>query len=43
MVAPNRTEFRTVDGTILRGDFYPAEQKGAPLVVMTQGVSHQPE
>jgi hypothetical protein len=33
-----RVEFKTVDGVILRGDYYAVDSKKAPIVVMTQGV-----
>ena len=34
-----RVEFKTIDGVILRGDFFPAADTEAPCVVMTQGLS----
>lgn len=33
-----RVEFRTIDGTMLRGDLYSAGKDNAPAIVMTQGV-----
>lgn len=35
---PERVEFYTVDGTVLRGDLYAVNNSNAPIVVMTQGV-----
>jgi hypothetical protein len=33
-----RVEFRTADGILLRGDYYPVEINNAPIIIMTQGV-----
>lgn len=33
-----RVEFKTIDGTVLRGDLYAVENDNAPMIVMTQGV-----
>src|ERR1700760_3529065 len=33
-----RVEFRTADGVMLRGDYYPVEIQNAPVIIMTQGV-----
>lgn len=38
MASREDVEFKTVDGTILRGRLYPATVRG-PAVVMTPGVS----
>lgn len=38
MENPERVEFKTLDGLVLRGFLYPADTKG-PGVVMTPGVS----
>ena len=35
----DRVEFRTLDGTVLRGDFFKADRDGAPVIVMTQGLT----
>ena len=39
MPSPQDVEFRTLDGTILRGRVYPTVEKG-PGVVLCPGVSH---
>ena len=33
-----RVEFKTIDGTTLRGDLYSVESDNAAIIVMTQGV-----
>jgi hypothetical protein len=35
-----RVEFRTFDGVLLRGDYFPVDYENAPMVIMTQGVRH---
>lgn len=43
MATSSRVEFLTVDGVTLRGDLYVPNStttKGAPIVVMTQGVEY---
>lgn len=44
MATSSRVEFLTVDGVTLRGDLYMPKSttKGAPILVMTQGVSIPP-
>ena len=37
-MSSQRVEFRTFDGTILRGDLFKAKENDAPIIVMTQGV-----
>ena len=34
-----RVEFRTYDGVLLRGNYFPALAENSPLVILTQGVS----
>jgi hypothetical protein len=34
-----RVEFRTYDGALLRGDYFPADVEHAPIIILTQGVS----
>ncbi|KAJ9609342.1 hypothetical protein H2200_005669 [Cladophialophora chaetospira] len=38
-MAKTRVEFRTYDGIILRGDYFPAGVENAPVVIMTQGLT----
>ena len=38
MSKSSRVEFRAADGVVLRGDFYRAEGKVSPIVVMTAGL-----
>ena len=42
MSKSSRVEFKTTDGVVLRGDFYRAEGKDRPVVVMTAGL-HLPK
>jgi hypothetical protein len=39
MASPNRVSFKTIDGTTLKGDYFPLEKDNAPIIIMTQGVS----
>src|SRR6201996_4414463 len=39
MADHTRVEFKTIDGTSLRGDFFAANGNRTPCVVMTQGLS----
>ena len=32
-------EFKTYDGTTLRGDLYEVPRQNAPIIIMSQGVS----
>jgi uncharacterized protein len=38
-IPSRRIEFKTVDGVTLRGDYYSVDTNGAPIVVMTQGLT----
>lgn len=38
-MAKLRVEFRTYDGVLLRGDYFPAATENSPMVILTQGLS----
>jgi hypothetical protein len=40
LMAKVRVQFRTVDGVLLRGDYFPVHVEMAPVVIMTPGVSN---
>ena len=39
VMAKVRIQFRTVDGVLLRGDYFPVHVEMAPIVIMAPGVS----